>query len=111
MNTATTISYILSTLIFTVSVIHCSESDVPGIYLIAGGKVDYYYTNSTEVVDFVNTNSTPSFGQLPEASDLIQIDPALCSKFFPDYFEFLFLTSTILACFTSCSAPFFTFWL
>ena len=83
MNTATTISYILSTLIFTVSVIHCSESDVPGMYLIAGGKVDYYYTNSTEVVDFVKTNSTPSFGPLPEASALIQIDPALCSKFSP----------------------------
>ena len=107
MNIATTISYVLSTLIFIVSV----KSDVPGMFLIAGGKVDYYYTNSTEVVDFVNTNSTPSFGQLPEASDLIQIDPALCSKFFPDYFEFLFLTSTILACFTSCSASFFTFWL
>ena len=107
MNIATTISYVLSTLIFIVGV----KSDVPGMFLIAGGKVDYDYTNSTEVVDFVNTNSTPSFGQLPEASDLIQIDPALCSKFFPDYFEFLFLTSTILACFTSCSASFFTFWL
>ena len=79
MNIATTISYVLSTLIFIVSV----KSDVPGMFLIAGGKVDYYYTNSTEVVDFVNTNSTHSFGQLLEGSGLIKIYPVLCARSFP----------------------------
>ena len=34
-------------------------------YLIAGGVVDGALTDTTEVVEFVKTDSTPSFGQLP----------------------------------------------
>ena len=36
-----------------------------GQYLIAGGYVNGGPTDSTEVVELVKTNSTPSFGQLP----------------------------------------------
>ena len=42
-------------------------------------------------------------------SSLLQIDPVLCWNFSPDNFEFLILTSTILACFLSCSVLLFTF--
>ena len=38
-----------------------------GMYLIAGGDVDGGPQELTEVVELINTNSTPSFGQLPSA--------------------------------------------
>ena len=39
-----------------------------GQYLIAGGGIfDGDYTKTTEVVELVMTNSTPSFGQLPSS--------------------------------------------
>ena len=40
-----------------------------GQYLIAGGYVDGASSESTEVIDLVESNPTPSFGQLPSARD------------------------------------------
>ena len=42
-----------------------------GKYLIAGGYEDHNHTSdSTEIVEFLKTNSTPSFGKLPFARQL-----------------------------------------
>ena len=40
-----------------------------GTYLIAGGHVDDRTTDSTEVVDFFKTNSTPFYGTLPSRQE------------------------------------------
>ena len=54
-----------------------------GSYLIAGGYVGYSTTDSTEVIEFVKTNSTLLFGKLPSRREsavgaMIGNVPILC---------------------------------
>merc|ERR1711884_377479 len=63
-----------------------------GQYLIAGGRVDVYPASdeTTEVVQLVKTNSTPSFGQLPSEQigalgTMLGNAPILCGGEDEDY--------------------------
>ena len=56
---------ILLHLVFNDNFYHFCFHFTVGRYLIAGGSFNFNLHDVTEVVELVNTNSTPSFGHLP----------------------------------------------